>query len=231
MVRRVSNSEIKTVFLRIRKFLGETKAVVQRKKAFEVLISTVLSQRTKDETTGKVSEELFSKYKTAKQLASAPIPKIEKLIYGSGFYRTKAKRINQISKILIEKYNGKVPRDFDKLISLPGVGRKTANCVMVFAFGSNAHIPVDTHVHRISNRLGWVKTANPEETELALKKLVQQRYWHDLNELFVKFGQVCCLPRNPKCRICKISEFCPYCPYAPQREPKSLVKIPKISPK
>ncbi len=174
---------------------------------FEVLISTVLSQRTKDANTEKASSALFSRFKTPEQMANADIKKIERLIRPSGFYKVKAKRIKQISRIIIDKFNGKVPRGMDELLSLPGVGRKTANCVLVFAYRRPA-IPVDTHVHRISNRLGIVRTKTPEKTEIELMKKIPKRYWIDLNELLVTHGQNICLPRKPRCSICPIARWC-----------------------
>lgn len=130
---------------------------------FKVLIGTILSQRTKDENTSRACENLFSVYRTPKDLANGDVKRIEKLIKPSGFYKVKAKRIKGVSKIILEKYNSTVPNDMKKLLSLPGVGRKTANCVLVYGFGKYA-IPVDVHVHRVSNRLGLVKTKSPEET-------------------------------------------------------------------
>ncbi len=180
-----------------------------RNKPFYILISTVLSARNKDEMTIIATKKLFSKYKTPKQIAQAPLRKLEPLIKQSGFYKTKAKRIKEISKILLEKYKGKVPSDFDKLISLPGVGRKTAGCVVVYAFNKPA-IPVDTHVHRVSNRLGWVKTKTPEQTEQELMKIIPRKYWLDVNEVLVIHGQTVCKPITPLCNQCKITNYCRY---------------------
>ena len=179
------------------------------KDPFKVLISTVLSQRTRDENTVKTSEKLFSVYSTPYEIINADEKEIQFLIKKSGFYKVKAKRIKEISKILVENYNGKVPQKISDLLSLPGVGRKTANCVLVFAYGKNA-IPVDTHVHRISNRIGLVKTKTPEETEKELIKKIPKKFWKDLNFLFVKFGKEICLPRKPRCYDCLIKEFCNY---------------------
>lgn len=179
-----------------------------RNSPFYILISTVLSARNKDEMTIIATRKLFSKYKTPKQIAEAPLKKLEPLIKQSGFYKTKAKRIKEISKILLEKYKGKVPSDFDKLIELPGVGRKTAGCVMVYAF-NKAAIPVDTHVHRISNRLGWVKTKTREQTEQALMKIIPKRYWLDVNEVLVIHGQTTCTPISPFCSKCSVRKYCP----------------------
>ena len=174
---------------------------------FRVLITTVLSQRTKDANTDKASKALFSKYTTPRQLANARLKDIEKLIRASGFYKVKARRIKEISEIILEKYNGRTPRKIEELLSLPGVGRKTANCVLVFAYRQPA-IPVDTHVHRLSNRLGWVKTKTPEKTESQLVKKIPKKYWIDLNELLVTHGQSICLPRRPRCSVCPIEKWC-----------------------
>ncbi|MBU1199092.1 MAG: endonuclease III [Nanoarchaeota archaeon] len=178
-----------------------------RNTPFYILISTVLSARNKDEMTMKATRKLFAVYKTPKQIAEAPLKKLEPLIKQSGFYKTKAKRIKEISKIIFEKYKGKVPKTMDELVALPGVGRKTAGCVMVYAFDEPA-IPVDVHVHRISNRLGWVKTKTPEQTEQALMKLIPKKYWIDVNEILVIHGQTVCTPISPKCSECKIRKYC-----------------------
>lgn len=204
-----TREEIIIIIRSIRNSLGITKATVAREDLFQVLISTVLSQRTRDENTEKASEKLFSKYRTAEQLASAPLKNIEQLIKPSGFYKTKAFRIKKISQILVKKYKGKVPQKFEELMKLPGVGRKTANCVLVFAYRLPA-IPVDTHVHRISNRIGLVKTKIPEQTESELIKTIPQKYWVDFNEIFVRFGQRICQPIRPRCWECPIVRHCDY---------------------
>jgi len=176
---------------------------------FSILIGTILSARTKDESTARVSKELFKKYKTAKQLGGAKIKDIEKIIKSIGFYHVKARRIIEVSKIIDSQYKGKVPDNLEKLIELPGVGRKTANCVLVYAYEKPA-IPVDIHVHRISNRLGLVKTKNPEETEFELMKIIPKRLWLDINETFVKYGQNICKPITPMCKVCQIKNSCKY---------------------
>ena len=196
--------------LRVVKILNKKyKIKPGREKPFKVLIGTILSQRTKDESTEKASDQLFRKYKNPVHLSKAPLKSIESLIKPSGFYKTKARRIKEISRILVEKYKGKVPQDFDGLMRLPGVGRKTANIVLVFAYGIPA-IPVDTHVHRISNRLGLVKTKTPEQTEFALVKIIPRKHWLDFNGLFVKFGQQTCQPRKPLCWKCPVARECDY---------------------
>jgi endonuclease-3 len=174
---------------------------------FYILISTVLSQRTRDENTDRAARQLFSVYKTPRQLSSAPISSIQKLIRASGFYRVKARRVKQISRQLLSRFNGVVPKKMDELLSLDGVGRKTAGCVLVYAFKMPA-IPVDTHVHRISNLIGLVKTRTPEQTETALMDVVPKKYWIELNELLVRHGQNICLPRRPRCAECPISRYC-----------------------
>ncbi len=176
---------------------------------FRILIGTILSHRTRDSNTEKAVNQLFSIYKNAYDLSKGKIGTIEKLIKPAGFYRVKARRIKEVSNIIVSQYNGRVPSDLDQLLSLPSVGRKTANCVLVYGFNKPA-IPVDTHVHRISNRLGIVKTNKPEETEIVLTKLLKKKYWLDVNEFFVKFGQIVCRPINPKCGICKLQKTCLY---------------------
>jgi len=176
---------------------------------FSILIGTILSARTKDENTAKVVKKLFSRYRTPKALANAKVLNVEKLIKSIGFYHVKAKRIIKVAQIINSQYRGKVPENFEKLIELPGVGRKTANCVLVYAFDTPA-IPVDTHVHRISNRLGLVDTKMPEETEMELRKKIPKKYWLQINETFVMYGQNICKPISPLCNICKIKTKCNY---------------------
>ncbi|UCD07336.1 MAG: endonuclease III [Candidatus Aenigmatarchaeota archaeon] len=175
---------------------------------FKVLIKTLLSQRTRDENTDRASRRLFSKFKNARQLAKANLNDIERLIKPSGFYRVKARRIKEISRALV-KNNGKVPKDIDGLLNLPGIGRKTANCVLVYAYGEPS-IPIDTHCHRIPNRIGLVKTKNPEQTESELMRIVPKDKWIEFNELFVKFGQRICKPVKPLCYECPIERLCEY---------------------
>jgi len=175
---------------------------------FKILISTVLSARTRDANTKMATEKLFKKYNTPKLIAEADIEELQELIKSSGFYKVKAARIKEVSRIIQEEYEGNIPKKYDKLIKLPGVGSKTANCVLVYAFRIPA-IPVDTHVHRISNRIGWVKTKTPEGTEKALKEKIPKDQWIRLNRLFVKFGQQICIPINPKHDLCPIEHSCP----------------------
>jgi len=176
---------------------------------FSILIGTILSARTKDESTARISKELFKRYKTAKQLANAKIKDVEKIIKSIGFYHVKARRIIEVSKIIDSKYKGKVPDDLENLVELPGVGRKTANCVLVYAYDKPA-IPVDIHVHRISNRLGLVDTKTPEETEFELMKKIPKKFWLEINDTFVMYGQNICKPISPMCDVCKIKNSCKY---------------------
>ncbi len=185
-----------------------TKVAKEKRSPYRVLISTLLSLRTKDETTLKASERLFRIADTPEKMLKLSKEEIEKLIYPVGFYHRKAEQILKISKILIEKYNGKVPDDLHKLLKLPGVGRKTANLVLNEGFGKLG-ICVDTHVHRISNRLGIVKTKTPEQTEFALRKILPEKYWIIFNTLLVTLGQNICTPISPKCSICPIEQYCP----------------------
>jgi endonuclease-3 len=178
-----------------------------RAEPFKVLIFTILSHRTRDENTLAAAERLFSKFKNARELAYADIREIEENIKLAGFYRVKARRIKAVAEIIAEKFGGNVPDSLLELLKLPGVGRKTANCVLAYGFGKNA-LPVDTHVHRISNRLGIVNSKTPDQTEAELKKIVPVNFWSQLNELFVKFGQSICKPVKPKCEICFLSDIC-----------------------
>jgi endonuclease-3 len=176
---------------------------------FAILIGTILSARTKDENTAKVVKSLFLRYKNAKELAGAKIKDVEKIIHSIGFYHVKAKRIIEVAKIIHTQYKGKVPEDMDTLVGLPGVGRKTANCVLVYAFEQPA-IPVDIHVHRISNRLGLVKTKTPEQTEQELMAKIPKKFWLQINDTFVMYGQNICKPVSPMCNVCKIKKLCKY---------------------
>ena len=174
---------------------------------FQILISCLLSLRTKDEVTHQASHRLFNRARTPQQLLSVPLETIRKLIYPVGFYRTKAKRIHQICQHLIGRFLGKVPETIDELLTLPGVGRKTANLVVTLGFGKLG-ICVDTHVHRISNRLGYVQTKNPHQTADALREKLPKRYWIEYNDLLVSFGQSLCRPISPWCSRCPVRGYC-----------------------
>jgi endonuclease-3 len=175
---------------------------------FTTLISCILSLRTKDEVTEQAAIRLLRKNNTPQKILKLTLKQIEKLIYPVGFYRIKAQRIKEISKTLIENYNGKTPGDFNELMKLKGVGRKTANIVMVYGHKKEGFIPIDTHCHRLPNRIGWIKTKTPEETERELKKILPKKYWNDFNHLFVKFGQTICVPTSPFCSKCPINRYC-----------------------
>ena len=182
--------------------------LINNSSAFKILIATILSARTRDTTTEKVTEILFNKYNSPEKIAKADIKVIQQLIRQSGFYKEKSKRIKEVSRIIHEDYNSKVPSDFDKLVKLPGVGPKTANCVLVFAFNIPA-LAVDTHMHRISNRIGWVVTKTPKQTELELKKKIPKELWIKTTRILVRFGQQICNPPHSKCNVCPIENICP----------------------
>lgn len=175
---------------------------------FKILISTVLSLRTKDSTTEQASLRLFAVAQTPKELLRLSANEIEKIIYPVGFYRTKAKNLLEICELLEKRFQGKVPDTMEELLSLPGVGRKTANLVLTVGYHKPG-ICVDTHVHRISNRWGLVKTKTPEETEMALRRKLPKQYWIEYNDLLVAFGQNLCTPVSPFCSRCKLARLCP----------------------
>lgn len=174
---------------------------------FQVLIGTILSQRTRDANTDVASAKLFARFPDAVSLASAKTSEVEPLIRATGFYRVKTRVVRACSKEVLDRFGGVVPRTFEELTSLPGVGPKTANCVLVFGYGIPA-IPVDTHVHRIANRLGVVRTRTPEETEAALRERVDPRFWIPVNPLLVQHGQNLCRPNRPLCPQCPIADQC-----------------------
>jgi len=176
---------------------------------FEVLISTMLSAQTRDPVTAAASARLFKAARTPRTLAKLTTKRIERLIYPVSFYRHKAKHVRETCRILVERYRGRVPGTMEELLTLPGVGRKTANLVLILSFKSLKNICVDTHVHRISNRLGWVRTRTPEETEQALYEGTQDRWWPYINLYLVTWGQNVCKPVYPRCTACVISTHCP----------------------
>jgi endonuclease-3 len=174
---------------------------------FRILVGCLLSLRTKDETTGPAAARLFALADTPAALAVLSTTTIERAIFPVGFYRTKARGLRAVSRILLDRFGGAVPSDLDALLTLPGVGRKTANLVVTFAFGLPG-ICVDTHVHRITNRLGYVRTRSPNETELALRARLPKPHWIGLNDLLVAFGQNVCHPTSPRCSRCPVSRPC-----------------------
>jgi endonuclease-3 len=175
---------------------------------FEVLIATLLSAQTRDPVTAAASERLFKVARSPRTMSKLTVKQIEKLIYPVSFYRHKAKHVRQTCQILVDRFGGGVPGTMEQLLALPGVGRKTANLVLILSFKSLKNICVDTHVHRISNRLGWVKTKTPEETEQALYEVTSPRYWPYINLYLVTWGQNVCKPVYPRCGACVIERYC-----------------------
>lgn len=209
----VTNANIDEVVKILRKALKDlpdpsvTLVGKRWKSPFLVLISCILSLRTKDETTLPASERLFARAETPQALLKLSTSQIEKLIFPVGFYRTKARTIHGICRDVLEKFNGEVPSDLDTLMTMKGVGRKTANLVLTEGFHEHA-MCVDTHVHRISNRFGYVKTKSPEETEFALREKLPRKHWMDYNALLVTWGQNVCKPVSPLCSGCPLGQFC-----------------------
>jgi endonuclease III len=177
-------------------------------EAFRILISCLLSLRTQDKNTEIASKKLFEVADTPEEIINLPLKQLEKLIFSSGYYKNKARTIKHVSEIILKDYNGKVPDTREELESIKGIGPKTANIVLAFAFGKNV-LPIDTHCHRIPNRLGWVKTKTPVQTEIELGKILPEEYWADFNAIFVQFGKTICAPISPKCSICPVKEYCP----------------------
>ena len=181
----------------------------QAEEPFQILIATLLSARTQDATTHAASTRLFRRARTPRTMVGMSVGEIEKLIYPVSFYRNKARHVKACCRMLLDRFGGRVPSTLEDLVMLPGVGRKTANLVMILAFKSRQNISVDTHVHRISNRLGWVKTQLPDETEQALYKATNARWWPYINLYLVTWGQNICRPIAPRCGDCAIAEVCP----------------------
>ncbi|MBN1671730.1 MAG: endonuclease III [Kiritimatiellae bacterium] len=179
----------------------------QTRDPFKVLVATILSARTKDQTTTEVSRRLFRTVREPRDLARIPQRKLEKLILPIGFFRTKARHLRQLPKALDEQFGGRIPDTVEELCELPGVGRKTANLVVSVGFDKPA-ICVDVHVHRISNRLGLLATRTPFETEMALRRILPVRYWKTWNRYLVSYGQRTCLPLNPRCDVCPLYRYC-----------------------
>jgi endonuclease III len=204
-----NKQRIQKIISILKKNYGNTMlAAFSNLDAWKILIATILSARSKDEQTALIAKALFRRYKNAKQLASAKTKDVEKIIKKIGFYHQKTKYIIETSKLVLKEFKGKVPKTYETLMQCPGVGRKVAGCVLVYAFGIAA-IPVDTHVHRISNRLGLVKTTNPEKTELELLRLVPKKQWFLVNDVLVNHGKTICNPITPTCSKCMIIKYCP----------------------
>lgn len=184
-------------------------SAVQRKDPFKILIGTLLSARTQDATTHAATTRLFRAARTPRTVGALALDEIERLIFPVGFYRNKAVFAKATSKALVSRFGGRVPQTLEELVTLPGVGRKTANLVMILAFASEKNICVDTHVHRLSNRLGWVRTRDPLETEKALYEVLPERWWKHVNRYLVTWGQNVCRPIRPRCRACVLAPDCP----------------------
>ena len=182
---------------------------VQTGDPYKILVATILSARTKDEVTAAASRRLFERAKNLRELGKLTVEELEELIYPVGFYKNKAHYLKQLPFVINEKFNGRIPEDVDELTELPGVGRKTANLVVAVAFKKPA-VCVDVHVHRIFNRLGYISTNTPLETEMELRRIFPQRFWTTFNSYFVSFGQNTCSPIKPKCGVCPIAKFCSF---------------------
>jgi len=180
-----------------------------REDPFQVLIATMLSAQTKDAVTEAASARLFRVAPDPARLAALPVSRIERLIYPVSFFRNKARHVKETARQLLGRYGGVVPATLEELLTLPGVGRKTATLVLILSHGSRRYICVDTHVHRLANRLGWVRTSTPERTEQALYRVVPRRWWADVNLRLVTWGQNVCRPVYPRCPICAVSSLCP----------------------
>jgi endonuclease III len=209
----MQNKDIDIVLTRLQEHFYSVKTPVvdliqiKTEDPFKVLVATILSARTKDETTAKAAEKLFTKVQKPEDLENIPLDELDALITPVGFHRVKAKHLKELPKVLKEKFGGIIPAEIDELLELPGVGRKTANLVRAVAFKKPA-ICVDVHVHRICNRWGYIKTKTPLETEMTLRQKLPLKYWLNLNSYLVAFGQNLCTPRKPKCEKCPIAEFC-----------------------
>lgn len=180
----------------------------RRTPPWKVLVGTILSARSRDEMTDRIAAELFRRYPSPRALAGARPRDVERILHDIGFYRTKARYVIDTARMLLGRFQGRVPRTLEELREFPGVGRKVANCVLVYAFGLDA-IPVDTHVHRLSHRLGWVRTKSPDQTEAALVAMIPRRHWPLVNEVFVAHGKRVCRPIGPRCGECAVQGLCP----------------------
>ncbi len=209
----MQNKDIDIVIERLKKHFYTVKTPIvdliqaQTKEPFKVLVATILSARTKDETTSKAVDALFRVVQNAEDFDKLSVEELDKIIFQVGFHREKSKHLKQLPQVLKDKFGGIVPDEIDDLLQLPGVGRKTANLVRAVAFQKPA-ICVDVHVHRICNRWGYVNTQNPLETEMALREKLPLKHWLNINSYVVAFGQNLCTPRKPRCSHCPISEFC-----------------------
>jgi endonuclease-3 len=210
----IDNRSLPWLVRRLRRHLRDVAPPVvtliaqQARDPFRVLVSTLLSARTKDDVTARATARLLAVASDAESIAALPVRRIETLIFPVGFYRSKARHLKEACRLLVERWEGNVPDSIEALVELPGVGRKTANLVLIEGFEKPA-MCVDTHVHRITNLWGYVETRTPAETELALRRVLPRRYWLDWNWLLVSFGQHTCVPVSPRCSICPVEERCP----------------------
>ena len=206
---KVGRARVGLVLKRLREKYGSLKAFSgSTKTPFECLFGTMLSTRTRDEQTEKAARNLFSRFNSLEKLANASLKEIRELIKPVGFYKTKARNVKKTARMLLRDYGGRIPDSMDELLKLPGVGRKVAGCVLVYAFGK-PRIPVDTHVFRLSHRLGWSKAKTIEKTEVELERLISKRDWIDVNNLLVLHGQQTCKPLKPLCPQCILKNVCP----------------------
>jgi len=209
----MQNKDIDIVMERLKKHFFTVKTPIvdliqaQTKEPFKVLVATILSARTKDETTSRAVSALFKVVHIPADLDKLSYEELDRIIYQVGFHREKSKHLKQLPQVLNEKFGGQVPDEIDDLLMLPGVGRKTANLVRAVAFQKPA-ICVDVHVHRICNRWGYINTKTPLESEMALRKKLPLKHWLNINSYVVAFGQNLCTPRKPQCHLCPIHEFC-----------------------
>ncbi|MCK9225020.1 MAG: endonuclease III [Candidatus Muirbacterium halophilum] len=206
-------NNIDTIIIKLRELTENfvipsvTSMALDKVSPFEILISTLLSLRTKDETTYEVSLKLFEIANTPQKILNITDKELQKIIFKTGFYRNKAKTLKHVSQEIINKYDGNVPDSIEELLTINGIGRKTANLVVIKAYNKPG-ICVDTHVHRISNRIGFVNTKNADKTEFALRKTLPKKYWCEINDILVKHGQNICRPISPKCNLCNITQYC-----------------------
>jgi len=204
----MKNSDILKIIEILRNTYPDSKCSLNFNTPFELLIAVILSAQCTDDRVNKITPSIFSKYNTPKDFASIDIEELENLIHPCGFYKTKAKNIKATSKIILEKFNGKVPQTMEELISLPGVGRKTANVVMLEAFNNPQGIAVDTHCKRISNKIGFSKESDPAKIEKDLLKIIPKEFHKDVNHILILHGRNTCTARSPKCSECPIKDFC-----------------------
>ena len=206
------SEKVKTILKTLyKKYPSNSKTTLNRMRkkpnAYKILISCLLSLRARDENTEKVSKQLFEVASTPKEIASMPTKKLEKLIFSSGHYKKKTQVLKHVSNEILKRFKGQVPKTKEELLSIKGIGPKTANIVLAFAFNKKV-IPVDTHCHRIPNRLGWVKTKYPEQTEEKLEKIIPEKDKNEFNAVFVQFGRDICQPVSPRCSICPVKDYC-----------------------